>query len=73
MRCGSKQSLCAALAQLVEHRIRNAGVVGSNPISGTIVDSREPDPLRASVSVPKRARHEILQTLRPSIFFKRAL
>jgi hypothetical protein len=26
----------AALAQLVEHRIRNAGVVGSNPISGTI-------------------------------------
>jgi hypothetical protein len=26
----------AALAQLVEHRIRNAGVVGSNPIGGTI-------------------------------------
>ena len=25
----------AALAQLVEHRIRNAGVVGSNPIGGT--------------------------------------
>jgi hypothetical protein len=27
----------AALAQLVEHRIRNAGVVGSNPIGGTIL------------------------------------
>ena len=26
----------AALAQLVEHRIRNAEVVGSSPISGTI-------------------------------------
>ena len=25
----------AAVAQLVEHRIRNAGVVGSNPIRGT--------------------------------------
>jgi hypothetical protein len=25
----------AALAQLVEHIIRNDGVVGSNPISGT--------------------------------------
>jgi hypothetical protein len=25
----------AALAQLVEHRIRNAGVRGSNPLSGT--------------------------------------
>ena len=31
-----KAQACAALAQLVEHRIRNAGVVGSNPISGTI-------------------------------------
>ncbi len=30
----------AALAQLVEHRIRNAGVVGSNPIGGTITLSR---------------------------------
>jgi hypothetical protein len=30
----------AALAQLVEHRIRNAGVVGSNPISGTIFTTR---------------------------------
>jgi hypothetical protein len=29
----------AALAQLVEHRIRNAGVVGSNPIGGTISPS----------------------------------
>ena len=26
----------AVVAQLVEHRIRNAGVVGSNPINGTI-------------------------------------
>ena len=26
---------CAALAQLVEHVIRNDGVVGSNPIGGT--------------------------------------
>ena len=26
----------AALAQLVEHRIRNAGVVGSSPTGGTI-------------------------------------
>lgn len=26
----------AALAQLVEHRIRNAGVTGSSPVSGTI-------------------------------------
>ncbi len=25
----------AALAQLVEHRIRNAGARGSNPLSGT--------------------------------------
>ena len=30
-----KRATIAALAQLVEHRIRNAGVVGSNPISGT--------------------------------------
>ncbi len=29
------RSVQAALAQLVEHRIRNAGVVGSNPIGGT--------------------------------------
>ena len=26
---------CAALAQLVEHIIRNDGVTGSNPVSGT--------------------------------------
>ena len=31
----SKRSL-ADLAQLVEHLIRNEGVVGSNPIVGTI-------------------------------------
>ena len=28
-------ALQAALAQLVEHRIRNAGVTGSSPVSGT--------------------------------------
>jgi hypothetical protein len=27
----------AALAQLVEHRIRNAGVTGSSPVGGTIL------------------------------------
>jgi len=32
----------AALAQLVEHRIRNAGVVGSNPIGGTISPYNQP-------------------------------
>ena len=32
------QAPVAALAQLVEHRIRNAGVVGSNPIGGTILN-----------------------------------
>ena len=30
----------AALAQLVEHRIRNAGVTGSSPVSGTILQKR---------------------------------
>lgn len=29
-------ALVAALAQLVEHRIRNAGATGSSPVSGTI-------------------------------------
>ena len=32
---------CAALAQLVEHRIRNAGVTGSSPVGGTIPSSRQ--------------------------------
>jgi hypothetical protein len=32
----------AALAQLVEHIIRNDGVVGSNPISGTSLPARLP-------------------------------
>jgi hypothetical protein len=32
-----REKVIAALAQLVEHRIRNAGVVGSNPIGGTIL------------------------------------
>jgi hypothetical protein len=39
----------AAVAQLVEHRIRNAGVVGSNPICGTTVPRRchgQPTPRR---------------------------
>ncbi len=37
MRTALANKPCAALAQLVEHRIRNAGVVGSNPIGGTII------------------------------------
>ena len=37
MRLGQAETPHAALAQLVEHRIRNAGVVGSNPIGGTIL------------------------------------
>ena len=37
MRRGQAETPHAALAQLVEHRIRNAGVVGSNPIGGTII------------------------------------
>lgn len=36
IRCGYNLSRFAALAQLVEHLIRNEGVVGSNPIGGTI-------------------------------------
>ena len=36
MRIPANGHAIAALAQLVEHRIRNAGVVGSNPIGGTI-------------------------------------
>jgi hypothetical protein len=36
MRAALAAKPIAALAQLVEHRIRNAGVVGSNPIGGTI-------------------------------------
>ena len=39
----------AALAQLVEHRIRNAGVVGSNPIGGTIPSSRNYERFLAKV------------------------
>lgn len=33
---GANGRLIAALAQLVEHLIRNEGVVGSSPIGGTI-------------------------------------
>ncbi len=36
---GLGNNASAALAQLVEHRIRNAGVVGSNPIGGTTTSS----------------------------------
>jgi hypothetical protein len=32
----TKGRACAALAQLVEHLIRNEGVTGSSPVSGTI-------------------------------------
>ena len=39
MRQASAKAPYAALAQLVEHRIRNAGVVGSNPIGGTTTSS----------------------------------
>ena len=35
----SKISPCADIAQLVEQRIRNAKVVGSTPIIGTIKSS----------------------------------
>ena len=37
----------AALAQLVEHRIRNAGVTGSSPVSGTIPLTNDPADLQA--------------------------
>jgi hypothetical protein len=42
----------AALAQLVEHRIRNAGVRGSNPLSGTITLTLVKS--RLLLNVPKR-------------------
>jgi hypothetical protein len=32
---GLTRSWCAAIAQLVEHVIRNDGVTGSNPVCGT--------------------------------------
>ena len=44
----------AALAQLVEHRIRNAGVRGSNPLSGTITLTLAKP--RLLLKVPKRGR-----------------
>lgn len=34
------QRMLADLAQLVEHRIRNAGVRGSNPLVGTTLQFR---------------------------------
>jgi hypothetical protein len=34
--CRADGRVQAALAQLVEHRIRNAGVTGSSPVGGTI-------------------------------------
>ena len=36
-----RSGAAAALAQSVEHIIRNDGVTGSNPVSGTIPFSRE--------------------------------
>ena len=42
----------AALAQLVEHRIRNAGARGSNPLSGTITLTLVKS--RLLLEVPKR-------------------
>jgi hypothetical protein len=42
----------AAVAQLVEHVIRNDGVVGSSPISGTILlfeDKKPPNTLKGKV------------------------
>ena len=44
----------AALAQLVEHRIRNAGVRGSNPLSGTITLALVKS--RLLLNVPKYGR-----------------
>ena len=40
LRCLASMS-AAALAQLVEHRIRNAGVASSNLAGGTIKNPRE--------------------------------
>lgn len=41
-------ALVAALAQLVEHRIRNAGATGSSPVSGTIFHRK------SAIFVPRR-------------------
>ena len=46
-------SIKAALAQLVEHRIRNAGVVGSNPIGGTTTFSSKFERFLAKVRKTK--------------------
>lgn len=45
----------AVVAQLVEHRIRNAGVVGSNPINSTISSS----PLHIFRHTRVKARDEL--------------
>lgn len=47
LRANQRPAPGAALAQLVEHRIRNAGVTGSSPVSGTI-------PLRSNFAEPLR-------------------
>ena len=52
---------CAPIAQLVEHRIRNAGVGGSNPPWGTIFFSRllfSLVSLKAAISSPAEACHD---------------
>ena len=38
-----QQAKCAALAQSVEHIIRNDGVRGSNPLSGTTTSLKDKD------------------------------
>ena len=47
----------AAVAQSVEHRIRNAGVVGSNPICGTNIGASVPLPLIMQQYFQARSRY----------------
>jgi hypothetical protein len=48
----------AAVAQLVEHIIRNDGVVGSIPIRGTIPQIREPGSQSARRRAHRRGKHK---------------
>ena len=49
----------AALAQLVEHLIRNEGVGGSNPSSGTsFLTSTQPQPTQSHLPLAARHMHE---------------
>ena len=55
----------AALAQLVEHRIRNAGVTGSSPVSGTIspkIVIKQSSEQRSSHDCRTRVSHTSLPT-----------